>query len=439
MKLIQPRNAALLLLVIVFAFGMRAVILSSESRLGVDGRERYEKLARNIQEGRGFSKATDSGYVPEDFDQPGYPYFLAAIYSLPAGGDRAVAMVQALLELFTLLLVVLICRRLRLPQRVQIGALSLGLICPFLPRFGNMIMTEVPATFLVTLACYFLVSAVTTANAKWWVLAGLAGGASLLVRADTIIAVGFMCVGAILLAALTNARSALSAALFLGLSLLVVMAPWMARNYRAFNEPRPLGGTAGQTHSAYVDWLNTWADDPVYLDRYWWNALNSTYPAEFPTRKLVGDEKQKADNALALARSQGTFAGKPMQVFAGLAENAKHDRPWQSYVAVPVRRFAMTWIRMPSSIESKPGRAVGICFLGGPPGPHLDWAIWCSQLAKPNRLYPPHDDIGPCGVTAFKFLSYRATVYAGSPARMFHFKYVRAVYDFRNSTQESEI
>jgi hypothetical protein len=143
------------------------------------------------------------------------------------------------------------------------------------------------------------------------------------------------------------------------------MAPWTARNYRAFHELRPLGGTAGQTHSAYVDWLNTWADDPVYLDRYWWNALNSTYPAEFPAGKLVGDEKQQADNALALARSQGTFAGKPMQVFAGLAENAKHDRPWQSYVAVPVRRFAMTWIRMPSSVESKPGRAIAYTFWVG--------------------------------------------------------------------------
>jgi hypothetical protein len=138
--------------------------------------------------------------------------------------------------------------------------------------------------------------------------------------------------------------------------------PWMVRNYRLFREPRPLGGTAGQTHSAYVDWLDTWADDPIYLDRYWWNALNSTYPPEFPAGKLAGDEKQRAENALVLARTQRSFSGEPMQVFAELAEKAKHDRPWRSTVIVPARRLVMTWVRMPFSIESTSGKRITYVF-----------------------------------------------------------------------------
>jgi hypothetical protein len=304
-------------------------------------------------QGRSFSRDLDGKDVSDDFDQPAYPFFLAFMYSLPGGGRRSVVFVQILLELATLFLTLRITQILNYSKEVQLGTIVIGLACPFILLFTGMILTEVLATFVVTLTSYLLIRAFSSTNATLWGLAGLAGGGCLLIRPDTVIVAFLVIITSLFLYWRKLGLKALATAtLFVALGVTMALTPWMIRNYRAFHELRPLGGTAAQVHLPYVSWLSTWLDDPKYLKVFWWDALDPASRPDLPAKKMPDDERKRAEAALVIAKAQGSYAGQPSEVFSELAETATHKRPVKTLIIVPVRRFVMTWIRMPASINN---------------------------------------------------------------------------------------
>jgi hypothetical protein len=330
-----------------------AAVMVPEPLASPDSRLRYERLAQHIMQGSGFSQVVEGKVVPDDFDQPAYPYFLAFIYSLPGGGRRLVVFVQLLFELLTVFLVLRITQALNCSKEVQLGTIIIGLACPFILRFSGAILTEVLATFAVTLTSYLLIRAFSSTLAAWWGLAGLAVGGCLLIRSDTVIVAFLVTFTALFLYWRKVSFKALATStLFVALGVTLALTPWMIRNYRSFHELRPLGGTANQVSLAYVSWLSTWVDDPKYLDLFWWDALDPASPHELPVGKMPNDERQQAEVALALAKAQGSYAGQPEQVFSALAVRARHERPLKTMIIVPARRMAMTWVRVPATIKN---------------------------------------------------------------------------------------
>ena len=170
-----------------------------------DGRV-YAQFARNLLEQHVYTHETEAPYDPSLIRLPGYPLFLASIYSVFGHTNNgAVRVVQALIDTATCGLIALLAFYWQPDEKrkraTAIAALALAAVCPFTTIYAATILTEVPATFLVmamflaaTLA--FRKSSTTGDTAgsennksfkhalRWWLVAGLLGGLAVLFRPD---------------------------------------------------------------------------------------------------------------------------------------------------------------------------------------------------------------------------------------------------------------
>src|SRR4029077_20032213 len=93
---------------------------------------------------------------------PGYPAFLAAIFSVAGQSSRAVMIAQAFVDLATCFVVALIAARFA-PEssrrRVTLAALWLAALCPFTANYTAVVLTETLVTFLTALAILLLIEA----------------------------------------------------------------------------------------------------------------------------------------------------------------------------------------------------------------------------------------------------------------------------------------
>ncbi len=338
--------------IVTIALAIRLGVALPEVHLVGDAKLRYESLAQNIKSGHGFSRASESPYTPDDFDQPLYPGFVAAIYWLTSDSRKAVVIVQLLLELLILLLTVKIAASLNLSSAVIQVTLASGLLCPFLPIYSATLLTEVVATLALTATCFLLLQAIRQEEKKWWIMAGVSSGLCLLTRPDLSVAIAFLVIATLALIWRQGfLYIAKRFAIFIIVVLLVVL-PWMIRNYQVFHQVRLFGNVTAQVDQEYARWLDTWMDDPKFQERYWWNALDRNLPAVFPENKLSTEERPKAEEALRIAKEQGSFEGYPSEQFALLTAQAKKTRPFSVYVLTPLRRVALSWLRMTGYIAN---------------------------------------------------------------------------------------
>jgi hypothetical protein len=281
-----------------------------------DGRV-YAQMARNVLERHVYSHETEPPYDPSLIRLPGYPLFLAGIYSI-FGHDNngAVRIVQALVDTATCALIALLAFYWQPDEKrkraTAIAALALAAICPFTTIYAATILTEVPATFL--LMAMFLVATIafrktfTTEGTEedhktsfrgvllWWVIAGLLGGFAVTFRPDSglfLAAVGLTLVTALRVPTLVGrlrgkdptkvvtlkanqfSRTVAAGAVF-SLAFVLVLAPWTIRNARVFHVFQPLSPSHGEMPGEFVPrgynlWLRTWLDDQRYVQTFLWS------------------------------------------------------------------------------------------------------------------------------------------------------------------------
>src|SRR5260370_16190468 len=145
---------ALLLLV---AFGFRFYIARYLPNDAPDDGRVYSQFARNLLEQHVYTHATEPPYDPSFIRLPGYPLFLAAIYSVFGhNNNTAVRIVQALIDTATCLLIALVAFQWAPEQRkraASIAALALAAVCPFTAIYVSTILTEFPTNFLAVSMC----------------------------------------------------------------------------------------------------------------------------------------------------------------------------------------------------------------------------------------------------------------------------------------------
>jgi hypothetical protein len=303
-----------LLVALLIGLAIRLGIAFSEIELTGDEVSRYVPLATNLTQGNGF---TISG-VADDFNVPVYPAFIAAIFLLTGESIRAVIVVQLLLELVIIYVLWLIAKELKFSTWQQVAAVSLALVCPFLPVMAGQLLTEVLATLLMTLFLLFILR-------RYWLLAGVIAGLGLLTRPDLLPAFG-----AAVIVTLVLSRQFKGAALATICACLLVSL-WGFRNLSTFGTFLPLGRVTEQTNYTYARWLNTWLDDPRQMHAAWWQ------PAEIP----------------------------PDDVLIERTRTAWTDEPVRVGFIVPVKRAFMTWLRLPTYIQSRPLKILAYVFWVG--------------------------------------------------------------------------
>src|ERR1041384_3375421 len=281
-----------------------------------DGRV-YAQMARNLLEQHVFSHDAQPPYSPSLIRLPGYPGFLAAIYSVFGHTNNgAVRIIQALIDTATCALIALLAFYWQPDEKKKrmtaIAALALAAVCPFTTIYATTILTEVLTNFLmvamfvaVTIAFRKSFTTEDTEEDKnpsrklrdallWWGVAGLIGGLAVMMRPDSglfLAAVGLTLVGTSIWSAATRRRfdsagkSAHSKTNFtriiasgaaLSFAFILVLAPWTIRNWRVFHVFQPLAPAHGEMPGEFVPrgyqlWLRTWLDDQSYIQPFLWS------------------------------------------------------------------------------------------------------------------------------------------------------------------------
>src|ERR1700741_1540199 len=179
------QRIVVLTILLILAFGFRLfVALRLPNDTPDDGRV-YSQIARNVLEQHVYSHEEQPPFTPSLIRLPGYPFFLAAIYSIAGhGNNTAVRVVQAILDTLMCVLVALVAfqwtenpaRKLR----AAYAAFALAAVCPFTTIYVATILTEVPTSFLAVLLCLLTTLAVKSQHNRrswvFWTLAGLVAG-----------------------------------------------------------------------------------------------------------------------------------------------------------------------------------------------------------------------------------------------------------------------
>jgi hypothetical protein len=325
-------KVSLLLSFSVIALGFRIAVVHWWPNDTPDDGRVYAQMARNMLEQHVFSHDTQAPYEPSLIRLPGYPLFLASIYSVFGHTNNgAVRMVQALIDTGTCGLIALLAFYWQPDKEKKItsalAALALAALCPFTTIYAATILTEVPTMFLMmamfvaaTLGLNRILTTEDTEEEKsrqvrkaivWWVVAGLIGGLNVLFRPDSglfVAAVGFtLLITAFRVPTLVElfgraknpaeagtlntskarfskiiARALLAGSVF-SLAFAVVLVPWTIRNWRVFHKFQPLSPAHGEMPGEFVPrgyelWLRTWLDDQSYVAPFLWSL--DTEPIE---------------------------------------------------------------------------------------------------------------------------------------------------------------
>lgn len=190
----------------------------------------YDTLAVNLASGHGFSLNPD---VPTPKRPPGFPFFLAAVYSVFGHSYPAAMALQAVLGALTCLLVFRTAEKL-LGEREAVIAGWLLALYPVLTVYSGLLLTETLFTFLLAGAFMFWVYGAGRRDNWDFALAGLFLGLATLTRPVTLVFPG------VLLAVVLLANRALLGKWLIFLAVfLFTLAPWSARNYRLWGTLRP--------------------------------------------------------------------------------------------------------------------------------------------------------------------------------------------------------
>src|SRR5213595_1302307 len=143
-----------------------------------DGRT-YAQIARNVLEQHVYSHETEAPYDSSLIRLPGYPLFLAGIYSVFGHiNNGAVRIAQALIDTATCGLVAVLAFYWQPDEKrkraTAIAALALAAVCPFTTIYAATILTEVPTTFLMMAMFLAATLAFRAESLKrslaWWIL-----------------------------------------------------------------------------------------------------------------------------------------------------------------------------------------------------------------------------------------------------------------------------
>jgi len=247
-----------LVAVLLLGLGLR-VGEAWDGRAPVYDAQAYAVLAGNLEGGSGFTTGPGATQPASNYS-PGLPLFVAGLYKLTGGIHPQFArLVLALIGALSVLFAYLIGRRLvrppsnpPLPSEVGwrgvapalAGALVVA-VYPALLEYQGMLMSE-------PLAAALLSGGVLSALWAWdggrwrWLLAGVLFGALALTRPEYLAISGLVALVVFVREARGDWRMSLVRAAIFLLGLVVVVAPWTARNAVALDRFVPISTGGGQ-------------------------------------------------------------------------------------------------------------------------------------------------------------------------------------------------
>jgi 4-amino-4-deoxy-L-arabinose transferase-like glycosyltransferase len=316
---------------------------------------RYTTPAVNLLAGRGFSSAVSEPYTPSEATVPGYPLFIAAIYAVFGQQNSAVRIAQSLIDLLTCLLVAFISfnlapAALRTPAAIS-ALLIYGCLSWFTVDWTRYVLTETLALFFTCLAIAVGITAFRMG--RWlWAVAGAMCGMALLTRADSVLLVSAF----VLFLALQIVRrraAAVANLLFFSLAVVVILAPWILRNYYSLGKFQPLASEYGFAQTRYMPdgyllWIRTWITDEAHFKVFQpaFQPGDRTFdPHELPDSVFdSAEEKEQVFRLIAEYDREGQFTSGMNDKFRVIAHERIKHAPMRFFLYLPLVRIASVWL-----------------------------------------------------------------------------------------------
>lgn len=371
---------------VIAGLGLRAAFILKFPVAASGDSPFYMELAWNWIKKGIYGLSVDGRVIPVDMRPPGYPAFLAAIFTFAGESTRAAMWAQAAVDLATCFVVALIAARLApvaCRRRVALAGLWLAALCPFTANYSAVILTETLVTFLTALAILVLLetelggifdfaiseSADLTLGERHrclpWFLAGILAGFGTLVRAETPLLLGAAAIallgkcihrvsghssGDSRMAWKSELRNFLRAVALMAIGLLLPLLPWAARNWHTLHEVQFLAPRysllPGESEPVGFDnWTRTWLwrFSDVYLTL--WKINEETIPPSDIRAAAFDSPQERARVEALLDDYNDTLALSSAQdaVFEAIARERTARHPLRTWVTIPLERAFTIW------------------------------------------------------------------------------------------------
>lgn len=206
---------------------------------------KFDRPAQDWLDGRAsIFWINDPSHTDEAIYPPGYPLWLAFVYSLTGNrSPAAVQNVQWVLDSFSVLLIIGIGVT-AFGWRTGLWAGGIAALWPLLALCGSAPLADAPTTWIVIAAAWLLLIAAKRQSLAWVISAGALAGASCWLRANAMLLVFFWGLGLLLFVRASWRRRVLMSASVI-LAALLVISPVVVRNFIAFHAFVPTGLGAG--------------------------------------------------------------------------------------------------------------------------------------------------------------------------------------------------
>jgi hypothetical protein len=330
----------------------------------------YEELARNWLDHGVYGLFFHGQLIPVDMRMPGYPAFLAAIYAMLGRANKTVMVVQAVIDLATCVLAARIAARLAPAAKRTLAAtaaLWMAALCPFTANYSAVVLTEVLATFLTTLALFVFVCVLGDPSMDrplhsqdrralfsmvgWWLVAGIFVGVGTLVRPETPL---ILVAAGLVLAILWRHRADWSrlalAVSWMAVGLLLPLMPWVVRNARVLGRVEFLAPRYAETQGAFIPrgffrWTQTWMVQ--FGDAYLvpWKLGKAPIPVETLPASAFDSAAERGRVEALFDRYNSDLKMTPAldRQFAILARERTARSPLRTYLFIPMSRAWMIW------------------------------------------------------------------------------------------------
>jgi hypothetical protein len=340
----------------------------------------YEELARNWLDHGVYGLSVNGQLMPVDQRMPGYPAFLAAIYSICGRTRIAVMLAQAFIDLVTCILAALIAGRIAPAAKKSLAAtiaLWLAALCPFTASYTAAIVTETLAAFFTTLALLTLVWIFTEPAldapggravgaldiapvrqdtlarrlAGAFALAGFFTGLGTLLRPETpLVLAAAAVVICVRWRRVADWPKVALAGAWMAAGLLAALTPWAARNAQTLGRIEFLAPRYAQAAGDFIPWgFHAWTRTWMMRNRDAYSVTWALGKKPIPIDAIPDaafdstGERERVADLLAIYNSNLKMTPSLDRKFQALARERSASHPIRTFALIPIERAFATW------------------------------------------------------------------------------------------------
>lgn len=323
----------------------------------------YTKLATNLVQHHVYGLMHGAVCVPSMIRMPGYPLFMAAVYSVfGVGNYRALLLIQALFDLATCFIVADIARRL-IGDRAARWTFAAAAVCPFIATYAGAVLTECLECFFTALAIDLAIvafDAYTPGDShsirralRFWALCGASVACAILLRPDGGLLLGS--IGLVMIWQMFRQKQwkhYIAAGLLMATVALAPLVPWAIRNYRDFHVFQPLVDPyaidPGEWEAlGFNAWCYTWILDYSTTEDLTFRIDGDFFYLSAVPDRAYSDEAERMQVASMVAEYNKTLdMTRAMDAeFAKIAERHNREHPFKTKLLYPAIRQVTMWFR----------------------------------------------------------------------------------------------